>query len=174
MKIKGLSLLTVLILFGIANTGFAQEASQEFKDPSGKYKITLIGDWKAISYSDAVGREKMEFVYNDRSEGLLKITKEKLNGIKLAGKVREEEETLKMYRAGFERPSTEHFDAGAIDGMRFAFYSADSGRKSASAFYFLQDGDYVWVLRFTGRRGVLDTIRNITDRMARSFTPLEK
>jgi hypothetical protein len=173
MKIKGLFLLTALIIFAVANTCLAQ-TSQEFNDPSGKYKITLIGDWKSVSYSDAVGRAKLEFVYGDRSEGLLKITKEKLNGINLAGKVREEEENLKMYRTGFERSSTEHFDAGSIDGMRFAFYSVDGGRKSASAFYFLQDGDYVWVLRFTGRRGVLDTIRNVTDRMVRSFTPLEK
>jgi hypothetical protein len=173
MKTKGLMLLTTLIFFGVSNICLAQ-ASQEFTDPAGKYKITLIGDWKAVSYNDAVGRAKLEFVYGDRSEGLLKITKEKLNGVNLAGKVREEEENNKMYRAGFERASTEQFDAGTLDGRRLAFYTADGGRKSASAFYFLQDGDYVWVLRFTGRRGVLDTIRNVTDRMARGFTPLEK
>lgn len=173
MKIRGLAFLTALILFGASVISLAQ-TSQEFIDPAGKYKITLYGDWKAVSYNDAVGRAKLEFVYGDRSEGLLKITKEKLNGSNLAGKVREEEENLKMYRAGFERASTEQFDAGPLDGRRFAFYSADGGRKTASAFYFLQDGDYVWVLRFTGRRGVLDTIRNVTDRMARGFTPLEK
>jgi hypothetical protein len=173
MKIKGLLYLTALIIFSVSGVSLAQ-SSQEFTDPAGKYKITLIGDWKAVSYNDAVGRSKLEFVYGDRSEGLLKITKEKLNGIDLAGKVREEQANLQMYRAGFERASTEQFDAGSLDGRRFAFYSADGGRKSASAFYFLQDGDYVWVLRFTGRRGVLDTIRNVTDRMARGFTPLEK
>lgn len=173
MKIKGLSFLTALIIFAVSAISQAQ-SSQVFTDPAGKYKITLIGDWKAVSYNDAVGRSKLEFVYGDRSEGLLKITKEKLNGVNLSGKVREEEANLQMYRAGFERASTEPFDAGSLDGRRFAFYSADGGRKSASAFYFLQDGDYVWVLRFTGRRGVLDTIRNVTDRMARDFTPLEK
>lgn len=173
MKIKGLLLLTALIIFLSPSVGRAQ-TTQEFTDPDGKYKITLVGDWKPVSYSDAVGRAKLEFVYGDRSEGLLKITKEKLNGVNAAGKAREEEENLKMYRAGFERASTEHFDAGALDGARFAFYSADGGRKTASAFYYLKDGDYVWILRFTGRRGVIDTIRNVTDRMVRSFTPLEK
>jgi hypothetical protein len=173
MKIKGLLFLTILMIMAVPSLGFAQ-GSQEFSDPAGKYKITLIGDWRAVSYNDAVGRSKLEFVYGDRSEGLLKITKEKLNGLNLPGKAREEEENLKMYRAGFERSTNEHFDAGPLDGIRFAFYSADGGRKAASAFYYLQDGDYVWVLRFTGRRGVVDTIRNITDRMARSFTPLEK
>ncbi|MBI3650020.1 MAG: hypothetical protein HY231_03105 [Acidobacteria bacterium] len=173
MKITGLLVLTALMLLGIPGWGFAQ-AAQEFTDPAGKYKFTLLGDWRAVSYNDAVGRAKLEFVYGDRAEGLLKITREKLNGLNLAGKAREEEENLRMYRAGFERATNEHFDAGPLDGIRFAFYSADGGRKAASAFYYLQDGEYVWVLRFTGRRGVLDTIRNITDRMARSFTPLEK
>jgi hypothetical protein len=173
MKIKGLLLMTALMMVSVPVSGLSQ-ASQEFTDPAGKYKVTLIGDWRAVSYNDAVGRSKLEFVYGDRSEGLLKITKEKLNGLNLPGKAREEEENLKMYRAGFERSTNEHFDAGSLDGIRFAFYSADGGRKSASAFYYLQDGDYVWVLRFTGRRGVVDTIRNVTDRMARSFTPLEK
>jgi hypothetical protein len=173
MKIKGLLFLTPLILLSVPNFAFAQ-ASQEFTDPAGKYKLTLIGDWRAVSYNDAVGRSKLEFVYGDRSEGLLKITKEKLNGMNLAGKAREEEQNLRMYRVGFERSTNEHFDAGPLDGIRFAFYSADGGRKNAAAFYYLQDGEYVWVLRFTGRRGVVDTIRNVTDRMARSFKPLEK
>ncbi len=172
MQIKGLMFLTILFL--IALPIVAQERSEEYKDPAGRFKLTLIGDWRAVSYDDAVGRARTEFVYSDRSEGLLKITKEKLNGETLSGKVHTEQENLRIYRVGFERVSTEEFDAGKFDGLRFAFFSTDSGRKTASAFYYLQDGGSVWVLRFTGKRGVLDTIRNLTDRMARSFTPMEK
>ena len=146
--------------------------SQDYVDPDGKYKFSLIGDWKAVSYNDAVGRPKTEFVYGDRSAGLLKITREKLNGNPLANRVREEEDNLKMYIVGFERASLEHFDVGSRDGVRFAFFSANGGRKQAAAYYFIQDGDVVWVLKFTGRRGTLDTIRNVTDRMVRSFLPL--
>jgi hypothetical protein len=34
---------------------------------------------------------------------------------------------------------------------------------------YLQDKNAVWVLRFTGKRGSLDTVRNLTDQIARSF-----
>jgi hypothetical protein len=172
MKIKGLMVFTVICLLALPI--LAQDHTEEYKDAAGRFKITLIGDWRAVSYDDAVGRARTEFVYGDRSEGLLKITKEKLNGETLSGKVHTEQENLRIYRVGFERVSTEQFDAGKFDGLRFAFFSTDSGRKTASAFYYLQEGDSVWVLRFTGKRGVLDTIRNLTDRMARSFTPFEK
>ncbi len=170
MNRKTLSL--ILLLLSVPVISRAQE--QEYKDPAGKFKLSLVGEWRAISYSDAVGRTKIEFVYGDRSEGLLKITKERLNGESLAGKVQAEEDNFKFYRAGFERSTKERFDAGSLDGLRFAFFTTDSGRKTASAFYYLQDGDALWILRFTGKRGVLDTIRNVTDRMVRSFTPLEK
>jgi hypothetical protein len=166
MKLKGLLFLTLtLIVYPVT---FGAQSGQEFVDPNGRYKLTLVSDWKAVSYSDAVGRNKIEFVYRDRSEGLLKITKESLNG-SIANNVRQEEENLKTYRAGFERAANEAFGAGALRGLRFSFYSTDGGRQVANTYYYLQDGTTVWVLRFSGRRGVIDTTRNLTDQIARSF-----
>ncbi|MCI0488792.1 MAG: hypothetical protein L0229_19550 [Blastocatellia bacterium] len=171
MRLRGLMVLTALFLI-ICPLVFVAQSGQEFKDPEGMYAITLAGDWKAVSYKDAVGRQKTEFVYRDRSEGLLKITKESLTDGDLAGMVRREEETQKIYRAGFERASTEAFGAGPLKGFRFSFYNTDSHRPKANTYYFLQEGNSVWVLRFTGSRGTLDTIRNLTDQVARSFRPL--
>jgi hypothetical protein len=146
---------------------------QEFKDPESKFRIELIGDWRAVSYSDAVGRQKIEFVYRDRSEGLLKISRDNLGGRTLAELVHDEEESLKIYRAGLEIVGKEPF-SGALRGIRFSFYYVEGGRHMAATNYYLQDGDSVWVLRFVGKRGVLDIIRNVTDQMARSFRPLYK
>ena len=171
MKLKGLIVLTA-ILVTVSSFGFAAQSEKEYVDPDGQYKISLLGDWKAISYKDAVGRQKTEFVYRDRSEGLLKISRETLSGGDLAGLVRQEEETLKIYRAGFERGASEGFGAGELKGVRLSFYNTDSRRPKANTYYYLQDGNSVWVLRFSGERGTLDTIRNITDQMARSFRPL--
>lgn len=150
----------------------ASQPGQEFTDPGGKFKISLLGDWRAVSYSDAVGRQKTEFVYKDRSEGLLKISREGLGGSSLEDFVRREEENFKIYRSGYERSSIEAFGGGSLRGMRFAFYNTDGGRKLASTHYYLVDGDAVWALRFTGRRGTLDLIRNVTDQISRSFRPL--
>ena len=167
MKYKGIFLVAAVLLAGIASAVAAQNG-QEFKDPAGQYNLMLIGDWKAVSYSDAVGRTKTEFVYRDRSEGLLKITRETLPGA-LADFIRQEEENLKIYRSGFEGSASEPFGGGALNGIRMSFFSTEGNRKMANTYYSLQDTTAVWVLRFTGKRGALDTVRNLTDQMARSF-----
>ena len=164
-------MLTSVLLFSAAGFAVTLQNGQEFKDPAGQYHLTLVGDWRAVSYSDAVGRSKTEFVYRDRSEGLLKISRETLPGA-LSDFVRQEEENLKIYRAGFEGASREAFGGGALTGIRLSFFSTDGNRKMANTFYCLQDKNAVWVLRFSGKRGALDTVRNLTDQIARSFRPI--
>ena len=107
MKYKGLLLMTALVVCAMSALAVAQ-SGQEYEDPAGKFKLVLYGEWKAISYNDAVGRPKTEFIYRDRSEGLLKIARETLSGT-IADMVRQEEENLKMYRVGFQRASSETF-----------------------------------------------------------------
>jgi hypothetical protein len=170
MKYRGLFFLTA-ILIGVCSVAVQAQSGQEYEDPTGKFKLALIGDWKPVTYNDAVGRQKTEFVYRDRSEGLLKISKESLSG-SIADMARQEEERLKMYRSGFERSASEAFGGGALTGIRLSFFSTDGGRQHANTYYFLQDKSTVYVLRFTGRRGSLDTNRNISDQVARSFKPL--
>lgn len=172
MKFRGLWFVAMFLVCALSWVAVAQ-TEKEYKDPAGQFKLTLYGDWRAVSYSDAVGRQKTEFVYRDRAEGLLKIAQETLSG-SLADMARQEEESLRIYRAGFERASSEPFGGGALTGIRFSFYSTDSGRQTASTFYFLQDKSNVYILRFTGKRGALDTIRNLTDQVARSFQPTAK
>ena len=172
MNCKGLLLMTALLVCAMPVFALAQ-SGQEYEDPAGKFKLVLYGEWKAVSYNDAVGRQKTEFIYRDRSEGLLKISREALNG-SLADRARQEEENLRTYRVGFERAASEAFGGGASSGIRLSFYSMDNGHQTASTFYFLQDKNSVYVLRFTGKRGSLDTNRNITDQIARSFPPLTK
>ena len=163
-------LSVIAVLLAVVSTAVAQNA-HEFTDPSAQYKLTLTGDWRAVSYDDAVGRQKTEFVYRDRSEGLLKITRESLPGA-LTDAVRQDEENLKIYRSGFEGSSSETFGGGAMTGIRLSFFSTDGNRKMANTYYYLQDKNAMWVLRFTGRRGALDTVRNLTDQIARSFRTL--
>jgi hypothetical protein len=167
MKYKAL-LLSSGVLLAVLGSALAAQTGQEFSDPAGQYKLTLLGDWRSVTYNDAVGRPKTEFVYRDRSEGLLKITRETLPGA-LSDFVRQEEENLKIYRPGFERSSSEPFGGGALNGIRLSFFSTEGNRKMANTSYYLQDKNAVWVLRFTGKRGALDAVRNLTDQIARSF-----
>lgn len=168
MKRRSVMLVTLIAVIVLGPSASAQNA-QEFSDPAGQYKLTLIGDWRSVSYKDAVGRDKTEFVFRDRSEGLLRISREALNA-PLADMVHQEEESLKIYRAGFERASSEPFGgAGGLSGIRLSFFSMEGGRRMAHTFYYLEEKNGVWVLRFSGKRGVLDAVRNVTDLVARSF-----
>ena len=161
--------VAIVLLAGMSMPADAQNG-QDYTDPAGQYKLMLIGDWRGVSYNDAVGRQKTEFVYRDRAEGLLKITREALS-VPLADAVRQEEENLKIYRSGFEGAAREQFGGGTLTGVRLSFFSTEGNRKMANTFYYLQDKNAMWVLRFTGKRGSLDTIRNLTDQIARSFRP---
>jgi hypothetical protein len=169
MKFKGLLFLTAIA--AVCPLVWAAQTGEEYVDQTSKFKLMLMGDWRAVSYNDAVGRQKTEFVYRDRSEGLLKISKEGLSG-SVADLIREEEQSLTISLSGFERAASESFGGGSLTGMRFSFYNTRGGRQVANTYYYLKDGNSVWVLRFSGRRGTLDAIRNVTDQIARSFRPM--
>lgn len=168
MRLRTLLFLALLFI-SIPAGGALAQSGEEFVDPEGKFRITLQGDWKAITYSDAVGRQKTEFVYKDRRVGLLKITSTSLSGGNLSSMVREDEENQRTYRAGYVAGSNEDFGGGGHSGVRLAFYTTESYKQIANTTYYLKDGSRVWVLKFTGPKGTLDTMRNLTDQMARSF-----
>jgi hypothetical protein len=170
MKSKGLMFMAALVIAAFCAVASAQDG-QEYIDRAGGYKLSLFGDWRAVNYNDAVGRPKTEFVFRDRSEGLLKISSQRLEG-SLANMVQAEEENQRIYRAGFERSANETFGGGALTGMRLSFYTTEGTRQLAHTIYFLQDKSTVYVLRFSGKRGVLDRNRNLSDQVARSFAPL--
>lgn len=172
MKSKGLLFMAAFIISVAAVAAQAQDG-QEYTDKTGGYKLSLFGDWRAVNYNDAVGRPKTEFVFRDRSEGLLKISSQRLEG-SLANMAQAEEENQRVYRAGFERSASETFGGGTLTGMRLSFYTTEGTRQLAHTIYFLQDKNTVYVLRFSGKRGVLDRNRNLSDQVARSFQPLNK
>jgi hypothetical protein len=88
--------------------------------------------------------------------------------------IRQEEENLRVYKPGYQRVTLEPFGGGALAGTLLTFYSSESGRQMANTYYYLQDGNTVWVLRFSGKRGTLDINRNLTDQIARSFRTTAK
>ncbi len=170
MNTKLISLL--LALMSIYVFAPEKQTGQEFVDEAGGYKLTLSGDWHPVAYTDAVGRSKTEFVYRERDEGLLRINKESLKRRSVADIIRNELEGLKLCQPGVTVGSDEVFAGEMLVGRRVAFCYIEGSRWVAATYYFLEDGDSVWILRFTGRMGFLDANRDVTDRMARSFCPM--
>jgi len=165
-KIK-VVLYLILILICTCATTIAQ-AEREFIDKANGFNITLAANWRAESFTDAVGRQKTEFVYENRDQGLMRITREDLHGGSLQNVVRREIDDFTLcYSCVFA--GQEAFAGGSLSGIRVALYYVEGDRRIVGTFYFLQDKEAVWILRFNGRAGSPGMAREITDPMVRSF-----
>jgi hypothetical protein len=111
----------------------------------------------------------VEYVFVDRNDGhlevrRLKVTKE----APFADIIRDEEQKL-QFLPGFVAGLDENF-AGRLRGAIFNFEFVRAGRPMSGRFYFLRaSDDTVYVLRFTGFRDKLRSIRNQTDSIGRTF-----
>ncbi len=160
--------LPVLIVIGLSiRADTVAQSEREFIDKVEGFKITLAGDWQPVSYTDAVGRQRTEFVSHDRAEGLLKIARERLAGRALTEKVHGDLEDLKLRYACVY--TGQEAISGLLSGVRVALYYFEDGRWIVGTHYYLKDGDAVWILRFTGRPGSTGMARETTDRIVRTF-----
>jgi hypothetical protein len=166
IKVKGV-LVLICILVGTCSFTMAQ-ADREFIDKANGFKITLVGNWRAVPYTDAVGRQKTEFVYENRDQGLLRVTRENLRGSALQDVVRREIDDFTLcYSCVFT--GQDAFAGDSLSGIRVALYYVEGDRRIVGTFYFLQDKEAVWILRFNGRTGSPGMARDTTDTMARNF-----
>jgi hypothetical protein len=161
-----LFLFSALIGLYVAVSG--AQSGREFVDQVDNFKITLVGNWRPISYVDAVGRQKTEFVAQSRSSGLLRITKEPLRGRSLSEIVRAEEEDSRRHY-GSVSIGHEAFTGESLSGIRVTLYYFEDYHQTTGTYYFLEDGEAVWTLRFTGQSGSSDMILEVTDKLARGF-----
>ena len=163
-----LRVLFILVITVYLNSIAWALSDRLFTDKVANYQIMLLGDWQQVSYTDAVGRRKTEFVFHSRREGLLTIAKERPAGRSLQDKVHLDLSDMRLnYACVFS--SEEPFSGGQLSGIRVALYFLQDVRKVAATYYYLQDADSVWVLRFTGEPGSTGVSQETTDRMARSF-----
>lgn len=167
----GIKAAVYLIPILVATCAFTMaQTGREFIDTANGYKITLVGNWQAVSYTDAVGRQKTEFVYENREQGLLRITRENLSGSSLRDVVRREIEDFALCNSCVFT-GQEAFDGEFLSGIRVSHYYVEGNTRLVGEFYFLQDREAVWILRFNGRAGSPGMARDITDIMARSLVP---
>ncbi len=163
--INSIALMIVCAVFGMA------QSKGVFIDRANRFNITLSERWRSVNYTDAVGRERTEFVLGQRNDGLLRISRDRLGGRTLARVVDKELEDLRSYDGKYLLADREPFEGDSLRGIRIAFYYVEGSRQAAGTYYFLEETDEVWILRFTGRVGLLDVSRDTTDQIARSFRP---
>ncbi len=155
-----------LLIFAIGIFAFASAASAQrttFSDAVADFTFEIPDEkWKVV------GKAPVNLVYTTANDGDLEIRKYTLAANKpLAELMKSEEEKLQFLR-GFVAGKDENF-SGALRGSVYNYEFVSSGRGKAGRFYYLRNGDTVYVLRFTAYTDKLRSLRTQTDMMARTF-----
>lgn len=166
MKLRSFLSVFMLGLF-LAVPVFAQ--SETFSDPNVEYSFELPdAAWKMTAKPSNIS-PNVEYVFRDRGDGHLEIRKLSVKTNQMLSEVIREEETKLQFMPGYVAGKEENFQ-GTFSGRVFNFEFVRSARNMSGRFYFLKTSDdTVYVLRFTGVRDNLRTIRNQVDSIARTF-----
>ena len=152
----------------------AAQGSNSFSSPSVDYVFSLPDQrWKQ-TVKPSTTASNVEYVYGDRTDGHLEVRRLSLPNKGIISDVIKDEEQKLQFLPGYVAGKEEQF-GGSLNGAIFNFEFVRAGRPMSGRFYFLKAGDNsVYVLRFTGFRDNLRTIRNQTDAIARSFAIKKK
>lgn len=167
LNIKTITVLAVFF-FLFPMGALAQEST--FSDPNVDYSFVLPEPgWKQIIKPSATS-PNVEYVYNDRRDGHFEVRKLTVAKDTYMTDVMRDEETKLQFLPGYVAGKEENF-SGALRGSVFNYEFVRTGRSMSGRFYFLRSDDTtVYVLRFTGERDRLRSIRNQTDSIARTFS----
>jgi hypothetical protein len=145
-------------------------AQQVYTNDGIEYALELPNaTWRTVPRSDNV-HEHVEFIYQDRSDALLRVRKEVVREDAKPSDLAERDREHKWrYQNGFVEGKTDNF-AGRLSGITTSYEYTAAGKPMTARVYYLRvDPRTVYVLHFTGRRETLLQLRAQTDSIARSF-----
>ena len=158
------------VFFGLFFAAAAFSQTPTFSDANVEYTFEIPdAEWKQ-TVKPSTTSPNVEYVFKDRSNGHLEVRKLTVKeGETLADTMRDEEQRL-QFLPGYVAGKEEVFK-GALDGKAFNYEFIRASRNMSGRFYFLKAADKtVYILRFTGQRDNLRSLRNQTDSIARTFT----
>jgi hypothetical protein len=160
--------LVGLAVFVAAGQAFAQTST--FSDPNVDYSFDLPdARWKMVVKPSATS-PNVQYVFGDRTEGLLEVRKLTVAKDAILSDVVRNEETGQQFRPGYVAGREENF-TGRLRGSIFNFEFVTNGRNMGGRFYFLQaNPTTIYLLRFSGQKDTLRSIRGQTDSIARTFS----
>ncbi len=161
-------LLSIFVSVGCV---FAQtDTTRTFSDKNADYTLELpSATWKIISRPTDIS-PNAEFVYGDRTDGYCEIRKLSVEADSLLSDVIQSDQELKLSFLPGYVSGKEEFFKGNLNGKVFNYEFTRSGKNFSGRSYYLQaDKRTVYLLRFTGMRDKLRSIRNETDSIARTF-----
>jgi hypothetical protein len=147
----------------------AQEA-QTYTNNDLEYALDLPNaTWRAIPRADSA-HEHVEFIYGDRSDGLLRIRKEIVeDGTSPSDLARRDQDNKLRFQRGYVEGKQDNFP-GRLKGVASSYEFTGGGKPMVGIIYYLQaDPRTIYVLHFTGSKDTLLRLRSQTDAIARSF-----
>ena len=173
MKSLKLSVLFSVVA-GLFFAGSTLAQSETFKDANVQYTFDLPeAVWKQTVKPSNIS-PNVEYVFGERSDGHLEVRKLSVKADAMLSDIIANEEQKLQFLPGYVAGKEENFK-GSLEGRVFNYEFVRSGRSMSGRFYFLKaDDKTVYVLRFTGLRDKLRSIRNQTDSIARTFELVKK
>jgi hypothetical protein len=161
-------IFTAIFVLIFAFSVFAQ--TETFSDVNCDYTFDLPDvTWKMIA-KPTVTSPNVEYAYGDRFAGNLEVRKVSVKSDELISDLIQRETEQKLqFIPGFVNGKEQEF-TGKLKGRVFNYEFVKAGKNMSGRFYYLRaDDDTLYVLRFTGLRDKLLSIRNQTDSIARTF-----
>ena len=143
---------------------------QSYTNDKLEYALDLPNaTWRAVPRADSV-HEHVEFIYNDRSDGHLRIRKEIVeDGTTPADLARRDHDNKLRFQRGYVEGREDNFP-GRLKGVASSYEFTGAGKPMVGVIYYLQaDPRTIYVLHFTGSKDTLLRLRSQTDSIARSF-----
>jgi hypothetical protein len=167
MRVLRASIIFPALLTLLAAAALAQ--TETFSDPNVEYTFDIPdAKWKMVSKPSPTS-PNVEYVYIDRNDGHLEVRKLKVAQDAVLSDVIRNEEQKMQFLQGYVAGKEENF-GGHLNGTAFNFEYVRAARPMSGRFYFLRaNPTTVYVLRFTGYKDKLRSIRNQTDMIARTF-----
>lgn len=164
-----LALFAALIL-----TVSAAAQGESFSHPDVEYGFELPdAKWK-MTVKPSATTPNVEYVYVERNEGHLEVRKLSVPNRSIVTDIIRDEEQKLQFLPGYVAGKEETF-AGFLSGTVFNFEFVRAGRPMSGRFYFLKAGENsIYLLRFTGFKDKIRSIRNQTDSIARTFSVQKK
>jgi len=161
-----------LILVGIATSLFAAPLfgqAESFTDANVDYTFGVPdAKWK-MTVKPSATSPNVEYVNGDRTDGHLEVRRLSVAKDSVLTDVIQAEEQKLQFRPGFVAGKEENF-SGRLRGAVYNFEYVAAGKSMSGRFYFLRANDStVYLLRFSGQKDTLRSIRHQTDSIARTF-----
>lgn len=165
------SIISILFSISLLVLGAVSVVAQvdSFSDPNVEYSFDLPDPKWKMTVKPSATSPNVEYVFIDRRDGHLEVRKLTIAKNAIMSDIMRDEEQKLQFLPGYVAGREEQF-SGRLKGSIFNYEFVRAGRNMSGRFYFLRLNDNtVYVLRFTGERDKLRSIRNHTDSIARTF-----